>query len=170
MAGLRFGRNSLGQFLVNRLATGLGVDAQARVEGVARVTLTAVQVAAAFTTPVELVAAPGALFFLIVNRVVVSKAAGTAFAGIAVGEDIQIEYGTANTPVVPDIETTGFLDATTAEIRIARSLAFVSGLGGLDATALLNDNIEFSLLIGDITGGSPVIVDTYYERFPSFLA
>lgn len=169
MAGLRLGRNSLGQLLVNRLATGLKADAQARVEGVERTILTAAQVQNAFSVPVELVAAPGVLFFLIVNRVVVSKAAGTAFGGIAAGEDIQIEYGTANLACVADIESTGFLDAATAEIRLARSIDVASGLGGLDATALLNDNIEFSLLIGNITLGSPLIVDTYYERFPSFL-
>ena len=51
----------------------------------------------------------------------------------------------------------------------ACSIDAASGLGGLDATALLNDNIEFTLLSGNITGGSPLIVDVYYERFPSFL-
>ena len=168
MAGLRLGRNSLGQLLVNRLATGLGADAQARVEGVARVTITAALAAALNTTAFELVAAPGALFVLVVNRVVVSKAAGTAFGGIAAGEDLTVVYSGGSDNLVTDIETTGFLDQTTAEVRIGHGP--VDPTGTHDLTALLNTAIDLQLLVGDITGGSPLIVDTYYERFPSFLA
>lgn len=168
MAGLRLGRNSLGQLLVNRLATGLGSDAQARVEGVARVTISAVLAAAMNTTPFELVAAPGALFVIIVNRVVVSKAAGTAFGGVATGEDLTVVYSGGSDNLVTNIETTGFLDSATAEIRATHGP--VDPTLGHDLTALLNTAVDLELLVGDITGGSPLIVDTYYERFPSFLA
>lgn len=170
MAGLRLGRNSLGQLLVNRFATGLKVDAQARVEGVQRTTLTALQVRTLDATPIEIVAAPGATWVTVVSRIVVSKAAGDAFGGIAGGEDLTFQYETAAVKVVGDMETTGFLDATTAEIRIARPLLAASGLDSIDLTDALDEAIEISLLVGPVTLGSEVIIDTYYERFPSFLA
>ena len=94
-----------------------------------------------------------------VDKVRIEKAAGTAFAGIAAGEDIQIEYGTTNVQVVTDIETTGFLDQTGNERRTARS---VDPTGGIDLQGNANNNIEFSLLIGNITGGSAVVFEVHY--------
>lgn len=169
MAGLRFGKGPNGEFTVNATESGKGVDAQARVEGVQRSNFTAAQIQSANGTPLEVVAAPGAGFVLIVNRVIVSKAAGDAFGGIAGGEDLTFLYETAGVAVVADIETTGFLDQATAEIRLSRALEVASGLGGIDLTDALDEAIEMSLLSGNITLGSEVIVDVYYERFASFL-
>ena len=167
MSGLRLGRNSLGQLLVNRLKTGLGVDAQARVEGVQRTTLTAAQVQTLNMTPVEILPAPGAAWVVVVSRVVISKAAGTAFTGVAGGEDFTVVYSGGSDTLVTDIETTGFLDQTTAEIRIGHGP--IDPTGTHDLTALLNTAVDLQLLTGDITAGDEVIVDVYYERFPSFL-
>jgi len=158
--GRVIGVSKTGDVLVNK-GTDV-VDGILKPQSRARVSLSAAQVDGAFTTPVELVAAPGAGFVNIVDRVIVSKAAGTAFGGIAIGEDIQIEYGTANVAVVTDIETTGFLDQTALEQRIARA---VDPTGGLDLQGYANDNIEFTLLVGDITGGSALVVEVWYERF-----
>lgn len=124
------------------------------------VTLAAAAVAAAFTTPVELIAAPGAGIVLLVHRVVISKAAGTAFGGIAAGEDITIVYAGGTAPLVTDIETTGFLDSVADEMRISR---YVDPVGTHDLTALANTAVDFELLVGDITLGSDLIVDIEYE-------
>ena len=169
MAGLRFGKGSNGEFTVNATESGKGVDAQVRVEGVQRSTFTAVQMRAANTTPLVVVDAPGTGFIVIVNRVIVSKASGTAFTGVAANEDLTFLYETAAVAVVADIETTGFLDQTTAEIRISRALEAASGLGGIDLTNAEDEAVEMSLLNDDITAGDEVIVDVYYERFPTFL-
>jgi len=167
--GMRLGKGTFGNFLVNAVQSGRGVDAQCRVEGVQRSTFTAAEIQNAFSVPVTIVDAPGAGFVVILNRVIVSKAAGTAFGGVAAGEDLTFLYATAAVEPVADIETTGFLDQTSAEIRISRSLEAVSGIGGIDLTDAVDEAIEMSLLIGNITLGDEVIVDAYYERFPSFL-
>jgi len=169
MAGPKFGKGSGAEFLVNSTESGRGEDAQLRVEGVYRSTFTAAQIDSANGTPLEVLPAPGTLFFNIVNRVVVSKAAGTAFGGIAAGEDLTFLYAGGSVQAVADVETTGFLDATTDEIRIVRAIAAASGTGSIDATDILATAVEMSLLVGDITLGSEVIVDVYYERFPSVL-
>lgn len=123
--------------------------------------LTAVQMRAGFSAPTELVAAPGAGFVLLVSEVRVSKAAGTAFGGIAAGEDITIVYSGGTDPVVTDIETTDFLDSVADELRITRAVDVALGF---DLTALANTAIDYELLIADITLGSPVVFDVYYER------
>jgi hypothetical protein len=126
-----------------------------------RIELTAAQVLAGFGTPFELVAAPGAGFALIVSRIDVSKAAGTAFGGIAAGEDMIFVYSGGAIHVVNSLETTGFLDSTSDEMRISRHLPVALGF---DLTAQANTAIDYELLVGDITGGSPVVFDIYYER------
>jgi len=167
MTTLRFGKGTNGEFLVNAEESGRGDNAQVRVEGVSRKTFTAAQIDSANGTPLELVAAPGAAFALVVTKVVISKAAGTAFGGIAAGEDFTVVYSGGTDNLVTDIETTGFLDQTTAEIRVAHGP--VDPTGTHDLTALLNTAVDLELLVGDITLGDEVIVDTYYERYPSFL-
>lgn len=126
-----------------------------------RISLTAAQVLAGFSAPVELLAAPGAGFALIVSRVDMSKAAGTAFAGIAAGEDVIIVYSGGAIQVVNSMESTGFLDSAVDEMRISRHLPAALGF---DLTAQANTAIDYELLVGDITGGSPVVFDLYYER------
>ncbi len=167
MAGHRMGKGTLGQFLVNATFSGKGADAQVIVYGVERKTFTAAQIQTANGTPLELVAAPGTGFVLIVSRVVISKAAGTAFTGVAGGEDFTVVYSGGSDTLVTNIETTGFLDQTTAEIRVGHGP--IDPTGTHDLTALLDTAVDLELLSGNITAGDEVIVDTYYERFPSFL-
>ena len=157
--GRRFGLSKNNELIFNQ-ANVLQEDAILIPKHHVMIELTAAQIQSGNGTPVELVAAPGTGFSLLVSEVRVSKAAGTAFAGVASGEDIQIEYGALNIPVVTDIETTGFLDQTTDELRIVRA---IDPTLGFDFTAAANDNIEYTLLVGDITGGSPVVFDVYYE-------
>jgi len=157
--GRRFGLGFKSELIVN--------DANAKLDNAVlqpktrtRIELTAAQVLAGFSTPVELVAAPGVGLAIFVDRVLMSKAAGTAFAGIAAGEDITIVYSGGTLPVVNNMESTGFLDSAVDELRIARS---EDGALGHDLTGNANTAIDFELLVGDITGGSPVVFDVQYE-------
>lgn len=170
MAGPRLGLDADGHLIVNSTGigaeTGLGTDPLAWVQGVSRKTIPLLLVRNMFSVPFELVAAPGAGFITVVNRIVISKAAGTAFGGVAAAEDLTMQYETSAVKVVGDIETTGFLDASVDEIRLARPFAAASGLDSIDLTDSEDEAIEISLLVGNITGGSDLIVHTYFERFP----
>ncbi len=158
--GRRLGLSAESDLIVND-ANATKANAIVIPQLVVRISLTAAQVLAGFSTPVELVAAPGAGFALLVSRVDMSKAAGTAFAGIAAGEDITIVYSGGAINVVNNVESTGFLDSAVDELRIARHLPAALGF---DLTAQVNTAIDFELLVGDITGGSAVVFDVYYER------
>jgi len=158
--GRRFGLSKNNELIFNQ-ANVLQEDAILIPKHHVMIELTALQMRTGFTTPVELVAAPGAGFVLLVSEVRVSKAAGTAFGGIAAGEDMIIVYSAGTDPVVTGIETTGFLDATIDELRITRA---IDPTLGFDITAEANTAIDYELLIADITLGSPVVFDVYYER------
>ena len=71
-------------------------------------TLTAAQALALNATPIEVLPAPGADKAYIVERVEVYKAAGTAYAGIATGEDLALRYTNGSGTILAQVETTGF--------------------------------------------------------------
>lgn len=158
--GRRFGLSKNNELVFNQ-ANVLQEDAILIPKHHVMIELTAVQIRAGFSAPTELVAAPGAGFVLLVSEVRVSKAAGTAFGGVAAGEDLIVVHSAGTDPLVTTIETTGFLDEVTDEVRIARA---VDVTGSYDLTALANTAIDYELLVGDITLGSPVVFDVYYER------
>jgi len=85
----------------------------------ANVTITSAQLLALNATPKSLIAAPGANKAIIVERVIATKAAGTAYAGIAAGEDVALRYTDGSGTVQATIEATGFLDQATAQVRTA---------------------------------------------------
>ena len=159
--GKRFGLGPKNELISNEANNGQGNDQWTPTYGVQRVSLTAVQVRAGFSAPTELVAAPGAGFVLLLHRVIFNLPAGTAFGGIAAGEDILIVYSGGTVALTNNVETTGFLDSAVAETRVARhsdpALAH-------DLTADANTAIDFELLVGDITLGRPLLLDVYYER------
>ena len=158
--GRQFGLSDKNIPIYNDSDNKLGENAVGNVYGVKRVSLTVTQMRTGNATPVELVAAPGAGFALLVDKVIISLPAGTAFTGVASGEDIQIEYGALNIPVVTDVETTGFLDQATKEMRVTR---FADPTLSFDFEAAGNDNIEYTLLVGDITAGRACLFDIYFE-------
>jgi hypothetical protein len=157
--GRRFGLGPKSELVFNDANAKLA-DAVLQPLARERVLISAAAAAAAFTTPVTLVAAPGAGFAVLPKRVLVSKAAGTAFGGIAAGEDITVRHTGIATSLVTDIETTGFLDQTADEARLAHAVELT---GGFDLQAQANLALEFQLLVGDITGGSDLVVDIQYE-------
>jgi len=159
--GRRFGLGGKGELISNIGNNGQGENQWSPTYGVTRVSLTAVQVRAGFSAPTTILAAPGAGFVLLVDRVHYNLPAGTAFGGIAAGEDILIVYTAGTIPLVVNQESTGFLDSTAAETRISR---WSDVALGHDLTASANLGVDFELLVGDITLGRPLLLDIYYER------
>ena len=82
-------------------------------------TLTAAELLALHTTPIELVAAPGGNRYLQVDFVVSHKAAGVAYTGIGANDDLEIRYTNASGTELVDVETLGFLDQGPPETRFS---------------------------------------------------
>jgi hypothetical protein len=126
------------------------------------VKLTAAQVLALNATPVTLVAAPGAGKALELVAASLTKPAGTAYAGVAAGEDLTINYTSGAGLAVAGCEVTGFLDQTTAQARLVKPYNAASGVS--DIVPVANAALVISMLTGEITtGDSPVYVTVIYR-------
>lgn len=137
---------------------------QTQVGAVARATITSAQVLALFATPITILAAQGAGIAIVPTLVAVHKPAGTAYGGIAAGEDLVLKYTNASGAQCSSvIETTGFLDQATAQTRIA-SLPATSGSTALTLAPVANAAVVMHLLVGEITtGDSPLYVRMWYQ-------
>lgn len=145
------------------------LDAVGRLERHVDVTITAAQMLALFATPRELVAAPGAGFCNIFERAVLHKPAGTAYSGIAAGEDLSVKYTNASGLEVSQIEATGFLDQATAQTRFARPHAAASANNSI--TPVENAALVLHLLVGEITtGDSNLLLRVYFRVVPFTLS
>lgn len=124
----------------------------------AKIQITSAELLALNATPKTLVAAPGAGKMLVFDEAIVYKPAGTAYATIAAGEDLAICYtnlsgAQANT----SLETTGFLDQTTLQVRITRPIA-------TEYIPVINAALVMGLLTGEITtGDQPLYVTLQYH-------
>jgi hypothetical protein len=128
---------------------------------ITKVRLTSAQILALNAAPITVLAAPGAGLVTVVNRVLAYKDAGTAYGGIAEGEDLAIRYTNGSGAIAAQIETTGFLDASGA--RTASS----AQPGGL-VTA--NAALVAHMLAGEVTTGtSDLILWIDYDIVPSAL-
>lgn len=128
----------------------------------AYVQITSAELLALNATPQEIVAAPGAGKALIFEGALIQKPAGTAYAGVAAGEDLSVKYTNASGLEVAQCETTGFLDQTTDEIRFARAHTAASGVS--DITPVANAALVLHLLVGEITtGDSPLNLEVMYH-------
>lgn len=121
-------------------------------------TITSAQLLALNATEQTVVAAPGANLAIVPTRVTIRHAGGTAYAGIAGGEDLVLKYtDDSGAQCSQVIETTGFLDQTTAQIRTA---------GGILASVapVANAPVVLHLLAGEITTGNfDLIVKVDYD-------
>lgn len=126
---------------------------------VADVALTAAEVLALNATPIELIPAPGANKAIIFEGAVIHKPAGTAYAGVAAGEDLSLKYTNGSGLEVGVCEMTGFADQTTAQTRFIRpidgrdvTLATNAGAPS-DLTPVANAALVAHMLVGEITTG-----------------
>lgn len=127
--------------------------------------ISSAQVLALNATPIEIVPAQGANTAILFRGIWVVKPAGTAYAGIAAGEDLSVRYGAAGLEVC-ELETTGFLDQATAQFREGKPFHAASLISSI--TPVVNANLTLGLLAGEITtGDSPLHVRTYYCVVPA---
>ena len=156
--GRRFGLARTGELVLNKdgIQTLLGKYDTT--------TVTSAQLLALNATPQTVVAAPGAGLAIIPTKVAIHKPAGTAYAGIAAGEDLVLKYTDGSGAQVSSvIETTGFLDQTTAETRVA-GMPGATGATAGSYEPVANAPVVLHLLVGEIiTGDSDLIVRVWYD-------
>jgi hypothetical protein len=126
--------------------------------------VTSAQVLALFATPITILAAQGAGIAIIPTRVAIYKPAGTAYGGIAVGEDLVLKYtNAAGAQCSGVIETTGFLDQATAQTRVAFGPGATGATAG-DYAPVANAAVVLHLLTAEIiTGTSDLYVQLWYD-------
>lgn len=118
-----------------------------------RAVITSAQLLALNATPQPVVPAPGANLANIFRGMTIRKPAGTAYAGVAVGEDLSVKYTDGSGTELAACESTGFLDQTTEQIRYVRPHA-PDGAGVNSAfTPVANAALVLHLLVGEITTG-----------------
>jgi hypothetical protein len=127
--------------------------------------ISAAQVLALNATPRILVPAPGLGRFLVFKGMHIHKPAGTAFAGIAAGEDLAVKYTDVNGLQVGSAETTGFLDQATAQTRQVHPYGIASGSSAI--TPVVASPLVLHLLTGEITtGNTPLRIQVFYKVVP----
>ena len=133
----------------------LGAEGSKSILQALPVQITSAQIKALNATPIELVPAPGAGRAIIFFGILMSKPAGTAYAGIAGGEDLAVKYTDASGLQVASAETTGFLDQTSLQTRYAPVYSAASGDSSY--TPVVNAALVLHLLSGEITTGDTAL-------------
>jgi hypothetical protein len=127
-----------------------------------RVQVTSAQLLALNATPQTLVPAPGAGKALVFEGMLVQKPSGTAYGGIAAGEDLSVKYTNGSGAEVAQCETTGFLDQATNQIRYVRPHTAASLNSAI--TPVENAALVLHMLVGEITtGDSPLNIEIDYR-------
>jgi len=120
--------------------------------------ISSAQLLALNATPVQLIPAPPPGKATILLGIQFYKAAGTAYAGIAAGEDLAVRYTNASGAIVAECEATGFLDQTTAQTRYVYPVAAAAVAPIADVTPAAAAALVLHLLVGEITtGNSPLL-------------
>jgi hypothetical protein len=134
-------------------------------------TITSTQLLALNAIPQELVGGPGATKALIFEGAIVHKPAGTAYAGVAGGEDLAIRYVNGSGEDVGVVETTGFLDSTGAQTRYMRPQTGALAAGTVsEVIPIDNGALVLHLLVGEVTtGDSPLHLRVFYRVIPMVL-
>ena len=125
------------------------------------VALTSAQLLALNATPITVLSAAASGYAYRILNVEVYKPAGTAYAGIAAGEDLTLKYTNASGATLATIETTGFLDQATAQTRFGAVTA-------TDITPVAAAAVVAHLLTGEITTGtSDIYLRITYRLVPT---
>ena len=99
------------------------------------------------------------------------KPAGTAYAGVAAGEDLTLKYTNASgAQVASPIEATGLLDQATAQTSWASTKGTGDNATPASALAVANAAVVVHMLTGEITtGDSGMFVKVWYDEYPMVL-
>lgn len=155
--GRRFGFGPGGELITR-------TNGLADIRGARSKLVSSAQVLALFATPITVLPAPPAGHVYLIRRWAVRKPAGTAYAGVAAGEDLVLKYTDASGVLAaPALETTGFLDQTTEQFRSvfngAAQTSTPEGIVNVAAAAVV-----LHLLTGEITtGDSPLHIGVWYD-------
>lgn len=125
----------------------------------AEVTVSSAEILALNATPKTLVAAPGAgkvLEFISATAILDYNSA--AYAGVGATEDLVIRFtGTSGAIVSTTLETTGFIDQTSDQIRTHKAIT-------TDLVPVANSPLVLHLLNGEVTtGNSPIRYKVAYR-------
>jgi hypothetical protein len=150
---------------------GLTVDDDliiANSKGVSTTTVTSAQLLALNATAQTVVPAPASGYAIIPTKVAIRKPAGTAYTGVATGEDLVLKYTNASGSQCSSvIETTGFLDQTTEELRVAGFIGSTGTTAG-SVEPVAAAAVVLHLLSGEIaTGDSDLYVRVWYDIIPT---
>ena len=128
------------------------------------VTVTSAQLLALNATPISIIAAIGSGLAAIPRRMAIRHAGGTAYAGIAAGEDLVLKYTDGSGAQCSGVvETTGFLDQTTAQVRVVGGPGATGSTAG-DFAPVANAAVVLHLLVGEITTGDfALVVKVWYD-------
>lgn len=123
------------------------------------IVVTTGQLLALNAVPKTLLAAPGAgKAIILLDAILFYDYNSAAYAGIAGGEDLEIRHTDGSGQLFATIETTGFLDQTSDQVRHIFPLAAAQSTPVADAALIL------CLASGEITtGNSPLKVRVHYK-------
>jgi hypothetical protein len=126
--------------------------------------ITSAQILALNATAISVIAAPGAGLAIIPIRMALYKPAGTAYAGVAAGEDLVLKYtNSSGAQCSGVVETTGFLDQTTAQTRMV-GMPGSTGTTAGDYAPVANAAVMIHLLSGEIiTGDTDLHLKVWYD-------
>ena len=135
------------------------------------VEITTAQLLALNATPQQLLAAPGAGYAHILLGALFYKPDGTAYAGIAAGEDLAIRYTDGSGAILGECESTGFLDQATAQTRYAYPIPAGATSPLLSVTPVANAALVLHGLTGEIiTGNTSLFCRIWTRRIPTTLS
>lgn len=134
-------------------------------------TITSAQLLALNATPITIVPAPGANQCLIpTGMMLFYDYNSVAYAGIAVGEDLNVKYTNASGIGVLGVEATGFLDQTSDQWRWAFPIAQGATQPLNSFTPVANAPLVLHMLTGEITtGNSPLYGRIWFRRIQMVL-
>lgn len=163
--GREFGLGPNGELILNK-DSGLQVVLGAHVDTI----VTSAQVRALNATPITVVAAPGAGLAVVPRLVQMYKPAGTAYADVLAGDDLVLKYTDGSGEQCSGvIEATGFMDQTTAEMRVV-GMPGATGTTAGSFEPVANAAVVLHMLTGEITtGDSDLIVRVFYDIVTSTL-
>lgn len=132
------------------------------------VTITTTELLALATTPITVIAAPGADKAIVVERAVwLLDYNSIAYDNVAAGEDLSLRYTDASGTEIMRLETTGFIDQGNDELRYSYPTVDLSA-HALDLIPTANAAVVLDLLTGNIaTGNSPLYIRIYYRVIPT---